>query len=155
VNDLVLRAAIAAVRAWTSFYTWGLPDGQRGARRDEIDSDLWESVNDRAATRGRLALHIAARLIVGIPDDLGWRSEHGVAAGSWRMPAVLTVLALALFGLWLAAERTTSAQLPALPESLMATPHGVTLIDAPPPPPPPPPPCAPPGFAQPSGKCTR
>jgi hypothetical protein len=154
MSDLALRGAIAAVRGWTSFYTWGLPAAERAARREEIDSDLWESIHDGDTARGRLALHIIARLAIGIPDDLGWRSAHGVVAGVWRWPIALTALAFAIFALWLAGERTTSAQLPALPESLRAVPQG-QLIDAPPPPPPPPPPCAPPGFAQPSGKCTR
>ena len=74
--------AIAAVRAWTKLYTSGLPSRQRDVRREEIDSDLWESVNDTTSDRRTLALQIVARLVVGIPDDLGWRSEH--AAGPRR-----------------------------------------------------------------------
>ena len=62
MSDLALRGAIAAVRAWTTIYTSGLPSEQRDARREEIDSDLWESVNDTASARRTLALQIVARL---------------------------------------------------------------------------------------------
>ena len=82
MTDVALRAATAAVRAWTTLYTSGLPIEQRDARREEIDSDLWESVNDPASDRRSLALQIAARLIAGIPDDLGWRSEHRPRGGA-------------------------------------------------------------------------
>ncbi len=133
----------------------GLPSGQRDARREEIDSDLWESVNDTTSDCRTLALQIAARLGVGIPDDLGWRSEHAAGAAAWRWRLALTVAAAAVLALWLVRERTSPAPLPELPASLLVSPHGVRLIDAPPPPPPPPPPCAPNGFPQPPGRCTR
>jgi hypothetical protein len=155
MTEVALRAAIAAVRGWTKLYTWNLPEEQRDARRGEIDSDLWESVNDAAADRGSLALHIAARLIAGIPDDLGWRRECAATAAAWRWRVALTVIAVAILGLWLVGERTTSAQLPDVPESLRISPHGVRYIDAPTPPPPPPPPCPPPAFPQPPGRCSR
>ena len=153
MNDLPVRAAVAAVRGWTALYTWGLPGEHREARREEIESDLWESVNDGDADRRTLPLQIAARLIIGIPDDLGWRNEHAPGAAAWRWRVALTALAVAIFGLWLV-ERTTSAQLPDLPDSLRISPNGVRYVDPPPPPPPPPPPCPPPGFPQPSGTCT-
>jgi hypothetical protein len=155
MNDLALRGAVAAVRAWTRAYTYGLPDEQRDARREEIDSDLWESVNDTTSDQRTLALRIAARLVVGMPDDLGWRREQAAAAALWRWRVALTVVVATVFALWLVGERTTSEKLPDLPESLRISPHGVRYIDPPPPPPPPPPPCLPPGFPQPSGKCTK
>ena len=154
MSDLASRVAIAAVRAWTTVYTSGLPSAQRDARREEIDSDLWESVDDATSDRRALALQIVARLIIGIPDDLGWRSEHAAGATAWRWRIALTVAAAAVLALWLVRERTSPAPLPELPESLMS-PYGVKLIDAPMPPPPPPPPCAPRGFPQPPGRCTR
>src|SRR5687767_2529956 len=131
MTDLALRAAVAAVRGWTSLYTWGLPDNDCEARREEIESDLWESVNDGAADRRTLPLQIAARLIIGIPDDLGWRSEHAPVAAAWRWRVALTALAMAIFGLWMV-ERTTSARLPDLPESLRISPNGVRYVDPPP-----------------------
>jgi hypothetical protein len=155
MRDFALRAAIAAVRGWTMLYTSGLSVERRDARREEIDSDLWESVNDAASERRTLAVQIAARLIAGIPDDLGWRSEQAAPAAVRRWRVALTVAAVAIFALWLVGERTTSEKLPDLPESLRLSPHGVRLIDAPPPPPPPPPPCPPAGFPQPPGSCTK
>jgi hypothetical protein len=155
MNDVALRAALAAVRAWTNVYTYGLPGEQRDARREEIDSDLWESVNDPASERRILALQIAARLMAGIPDDLGWRSEQTATPAGWRWRVTLTLAAATVFALWLMGERTTTEKLPELPESLLISPHGVKLIDPPPPPPPPPPPCPPAGFPQPPGSCTR
>ena len=155
MKDLALRGAVAAVRAWTRVYTYGLPGEQRDARREAIDSDLWESINDTTSDRRTLALQIAARLVAGIPDDLGWRSEQAVAAALWRWRVALTVVVATVFALWLVGERTTSEKLPDLPESLRISPHGVKYIDPPPPPPPPPPPCPPASFPQPSGKCTK
>ena len=156
MNDIALRGAVAAVRAWTRVYTYGLPSEQRAARREESDSDLWESVNDAAISdRRTLALQIAARLVVGMPDDLGWRSEQAAAGPVWRWRVALTVVVATVFALWLVGERTTSEKLPALPESLLSSPDKVKLIDPPPPPPPPPPPCLPAGFPQPPGKCTK
>jgi hypothetical protein len=156
MSDFALRVAIAAVCAWTKFYTWGLPFAQRAARCEEIESDLWESANDPAADRRLLPLHIVARLLIGMPDDLGWRSELLPAASPWRRRVALTMgVAMAMFGLWLVGQGQRSPELPELPESLRVSPHGVRLIDAPPPPPPPPPPCPPQGFPQPPGACTR
>jgi hypothetical protein len=155
MTGLALRVVIAAVRGWTSLYTCGLPAGARDARRGEIESDLWESVNDRASDRRTLPLDIGARLLFGIPDDPGWRGEQA-AGSSLRWRVALTVLAAAaVIGLWLVGERTTSPQLPDLPQSLRVSPHGVRYVDPPPPPPPPPPPCPPPGFPLPSGECTK
>jgi hypothetical protein len=157
MNDLALRGAVAAARVWTRVYTSGLPDQQRDARREEIDSDLWESVKqatDARSDRRTLALQIAARLIAGVPDDLGWRSEQAAAASVWRWRVGLTVVAATVFALWLVGERTTTEKLPDLPESLLSPPYKVKLIDPPPPPPPPPPPCLPAGFPQPP-RCTK
>jgi hypothetical protein len=157
MNDLALRCAVAAVRAWTRVYTYGLAVEQREARREEIDSDLWESVKDTtgaASDRRTLALQIAARLIAGVPDDFGWRSEQAPAASVWRWRVGLTVVVATVFALWLVGERTTTEKLPDLPEGLLSPPYKVKLID-PPPPPPPPPPCPPAGFPQPPVKCTR
>ena len=131
--------ASSAVRTWTRFYTWGLPADLRDARREEIESDLWESVVD-ADRQDRLALQIWWRLLGGLSDDLGWRSEQGAAPWlALRIAAMLAVVAL--IGLWVV--QAITSPVPAAPPA----PHlGVPrLIDSPPPPPPPPP-CLPPGF---------
>ena len=66
------------MRGWTWLYTWRMSSPSRETRRAEIESDLWEFQCD-AAEDHRLgsALHILVRLVIGIPDDLGWRVERG------------------------------------------------------------------------------
>jgi hypothetical protein len=156
MSDRRVRIATAVVRGWTQLYTSGLAQSARDARREEIDSDLWESVHDPAADPDTLALHIWARLLGGLFDDVRWRAAQVIDFGpyAWRVGASL-VLAL-LVGLWL-----INAASPRLPEP-PAAPRFPPLIDPPPPPPPPPPPCAPPGFpsagssaSEPGVKCTR
>jgi hypothetical protein len=154
MNDIALRAAIAAVWAWTKFYTWGLPFPERSIRCEEIESDIWESVNDPGAHRRLLPLQIVARLVIGIPDDLGWRSEYIPAASGWRWRVAVTMLvAIAMFGWWL--NRVVQPD-PVVSEMFRLVPEparGPQLFDMPPPPPPPPPPCPPQGFPQPTVRC--
>src|SRR5687767_4588776 len=74
--------AASIVRAWTRFYTWGLPRELSEARLAEIESDLWEFHADAAGRRRfNPTLHVLARLAIGIPDDLWWRAEHAPGAG--------------------------------------------------------------------------
>jgi hypothetical protein len=128
--------AIALVRAWTRIYTWGLDPRAREARRAEIESDLWESVQG-----GDQVVEILARLALGIVDDLVWRTTHDlIRETSTRRTAafgVIVTLATLAFvaALWFI-DAARAAQLPE-PPALM---H---FVASPPPPPPPPPPCAP------------
>ena len=66
-------------RGWASLYTRGLPADLRAARRDELESDLWEHTH-WSTTDGRLpariALEIAERVVAGMAADLSWRLEH-------------------------------------------------------------------------------
>jgi len=83
----VISFAIALTRAWTRFYTLGLPAEVRDARRGEIDSDLWEQ--QRHADEGRegqlsTTLQVLLRLIPGAPADIIWRAEAGAAVRSGR-----------------------------------------------------------------------
>ena len=85
---LGIGLAVSAVRGWTRLYTCGLPPDLRDRRRDEVESDLWESVQDGHSDRA-LAWHLWGRLIGGLVDDLGWRSEQTVGvlplvSGWWR-----------------------------------------------------------------------
>ena len=154
-NDwLALRGAIAAVRAWTSVYTWVLPLEYREARRAEI---YWDLLGERPRRGVRLPHarapdHCAAGRRHPLRSRLAQRARPSLGGLAMAGGAILIVLAVAMFGLWLVGERSTSAQLPDLPESLRVSPHGVRMIDAPPPPPPPPPPCPPSGFPQPPGQ---
>jgi hypothetical protein len=58
------------VRAWTRLYTAGLPATVRDRRRAEIDSDLWECVQE-----GLPSVDLWRRLVCGVPSDLLWRTD--------------------------------------------------------------------------------
>jgi hypothetical protein len=71
--------AAGLTRAWVRLYTRGVPADLRAARRAELDSDVWEHEQLRAAEGlhpGRVAFEIVARLAVGMAADLSWRVEH-------------------------------------------------------------------------------
>ena len=76
------------VLRWVAVYTRGLPAEVRQDRRDEIADDLWCQRND-AADFGRddrsVGGEIVARLLLGIPADVGWRLEQR-GAGDKRTP---------------------------------------------------------------------
>jgi len=132
----MLPPAIALVRLWTRVYTARMSPDLRESRRAEIESDLWEFEQDRAARRVlHPSVHVLVRLVLGIPDDLRWRAAHASAGvRPMRTVAVVTVVALLLAALWMFdALRATDLPLPSEPPSrFSATP--------PPPPPPAPPP---------------
>jgi hypothetical protein len=71
--------AAALVRGWVGLYTRGLPAEVRDARRAEIESDLW-SQTEEAEYLGQGAssveIEMLARLVLGIPADIGWRQAH-------------------------------------------------------------------------------
>ena len=71
--------AITVVRAWTRVYTCGIPAASAEQRRAEIDSDLWEFHEDarrRGSSPERIAVHMLARLLFGVPHDVLWRIEY-------------------------------------------------------------------------------
>jgi hypothetical protein len=144
--------AMSAVRAWTRLYTWNLPEALRHSRRDEIESDLWESVHD-ARPGDAVALQIWGRLLGGMVDDLRWRSDQVATMLPLALRFAITIALVAILGLWLVGgSGTPLPEFPAAPPVRL----GPDLIDVPPPPPPPPPPCAPPGFPpDPWVKCVR
>jgi hypothetical protein len=131
--------AVALVRAWTRLYTWGMDPRAREARVAEIESDLWESEQ-----AGDQVPEILARLVLGIVDDLVWRTTHDLiretAARRTAAFGVIVTLATLAFvaALWFI-DAARAAQLPE-PPSVM---H---FVASPAPPPPPPPPCAPPAL---------
>jgi hypothetical protein len=131
-----LGTATAIVRTWTRLYTWRLPTFARDTRRAEIDSDLWEFAHDCQRDRGVApALHVIARLIAGIPDDVSWRASHvSLGTGSMRAAISLTAAAIAVLAVW-AYVVGAPTQLPS-PVPLAR----VVEVYPPPPPPPPPPP---------------
>ena len=106
MNSFLLRLAVNAVRGWTWLYTWRMPPGTREARRAEIESDLWEFQRDTPADNAFLsASHILLRLLLGIPDDLGWRLDQAVVRGTLEQGSVafsarVAGAALFVFALW-------------------------------------------------------
>jgi uncharacterized protein (TIGR03435 family) len=58
-----------------------MPPPLRALRRAEIDSDLWESQRHAGRGSSRDAFHILLRLLLGVPDDLGWRLEQATRTG--------------------------------------------------------------------------
>lgn len=142
MSSQFLPAARAMVRAWTHVYTAGLPPHVRDVRRAEIDSDLWELETD-ALARGGLdpAVHVLARCLIGIPDDLSWRMKEARVHASTRAAAAVAVVAALLAAAWLVAllERTA---VPPVPIGAAPLQWRAPVDVPPPPPPPPPPPCA-------------
>jgi hypothetical protein len=83
MSSPLMRLAVSCVRGWTRLYTWRMPPASRQTRRAEIESDVWESQSDAAGDHVLgSALHILLRLLIGIPDDLGWRAEQAAKAGT-------------------------------------------------------------------------
>jgi hypothetical protein len=78
----LLKIAVSATRSWTTFYTAGLNENQRGIRLAEIESDLWEhqswarAEDEPAVDTG---FEILSRLLLGIPADLAWRHDATVS----------------------------------------------------------------------------
>ena len=144
MSGRLLQMAAALVRGWAAVYTWGMPPALRDARRAEIASDLWEC-QQAEASNPRLALQIAARLLLGMHDDLAWRGEQRrpprrAAQVTWAVAAAMTGAAVFAF-IWLARAQS----LPVPPPVVRAA-----FTAAPPPPPPPPPPCPPAGTGAPA-----
>lgn len=160
----LLYSAIGSVRVWTRFYTLQMDPVCRDGRRAEIESDLWEFHED-ARRRGhspqRIAIHMLARLLLGVPHDVLWRIEYeGDEAMMLRRSTWMTVAAVgaavSVAALWVFFAVTSLVALPPLPDSIdvariylqpMRPPppppavNGITYrFMLPPPPPPPPPP---------------
>src|SRR5688572_28246168 len=86
--SLSSRLAVGLVRTWTRVYTWRMPSDCRDNRRAEIESDLWELQRDARDEEGPAAMRVFLRLVLGMPDDVGWRIEQEVAARSFTQESV-------------------------------------------------------------------
>ena len=129
------RASIAASLVWVRLYTWRMPHPAREARIAEIESDLWESARDDSRS-GALPIHIAARLLMGVPDDLRWRAEQITPSQGARLTLALGIATAALLGVvWGSLAAGGESPVPPPAPSLWWQPK-----NPPPPPPPPPPP---------------
>ena len=136
MTSRLLAIVIGGVRGWTRLYTVGLPADLRGARRQEIESDLWECQHDVSGPHGaQLAVRLIARWLKGAPADLLWRTEH---VPGMRHPALVmgaAILALVVVGLALVSTHIVA--LPAVESPWLE--EAPERIPPPPPPPPPPP----------------
>ena len=118
MTEFLMRLATGLVRGWTRLYTWGMPASSRARRCAEIESDLWEVRHDTAGAGAPCASHVVLRLLMGIPDDLGWRVEQAAAAGhvgplSLRIGSHLAGAVVSLVAFWLIgvdASRPLAAQ---------------------------------------------
>ena len=141
VTSRCASMAAGMVRGWARLYTWRMAPEQRESRRAEIESDLWEFQHDAdSPSRVSPSVHLLARLLRGIPDDLTWRAEH-VTVGRLSSGASITVTTMAVAfvvaAFWLYDVMS--------PQQLPAPPPIMAFVAAPPPPPlpsPPPPPPA-------------
>lgn len=135
MSTAAVALASTAVRWWTRLYTSGLPATARERRREEIESDLWESLHDPEGQAGLvLATSMIGRAACGALDDLRWRATHTPRRTLAAASAAATLVLIA--GLWIYAEWLGAQTLPKPP----ASPAWVATGPAPGPPPPPPPP---------------
>ncbi len=132
MSTFLTGATLSVTRWWTRAYTIGTPHSFARARRAEIDADLWEFERDLRQTAGG-ATTAWARLLLGVPDDLSWRLEHGVRGRAvlWSGPVVLVLLVSVFW--FVSSVQARDVPLPPPPSLIMnAAPR------LPPPPPPPP-----------------
>ena len=99
MKSLNLNMVMKFTEAWVYFYTIGLPEKIRKARQDEINSDIWEHLQDLRRENKSLT-EIIGRLLRGMPADIIWRlnqSEATIARVFISLPRsclkVLVVLA--------------------------------------------------------------
>ena len=137
---------VACVRSWTRIYTWRLPPAVRDARREEIESDLWESANDPQVAQSELIMQMVLRLTLGIADDLAWRLGQGTKIRSATRRTIVTAAATCVLLLFVALSRL-AMDLPPLPEAPVGALQAHWTVRNPPPPPPPIP-----GAALPAGE---
>jgi hypothetical protein len=73
---MIARRSTGVVRWWVGLYTRGLSNDVRDGRREEIEADLWDQLEE-ATTNGSddrvTGAEILTRLVLGIPADLTWR----------------------------------------------------------------------------------
>lgn len=105
MTALLIRSAASLVRGWTRLCTSRLPASVRERRRAEVESDLWESLRNEGGSTPAVVLHLLARLVLGIPDDLGWWIEQALVAGVLRRQTLVVSgrfvgMAIVLGTLW-------------------------------------------------------
>jgi TonB family protein len=111
----------------------------RDERRQEIESDLWESAHDPETTRQGLVWQVIRRWLLGVPHDVAWRlTRLEVPMTSLiRIGAACCVLCGLVL---LVALHHVVTTVPPMPDTavLVRSAQTPTRLLAPPPPPPPP-----------------
>ena len=125
---------MACVRGWTRLYTWRLPPAARDARREEIESDLWESSHDPGMTEAELAIQTMMRMMLGIADDLAWRFVQLTVTTHVTLRS-LSAAAVLLMLLLFAMLSQLTTDVPALPTPPVASLQVRRRVPDPPPPP--------------------
>jgi TonB family protein len=118
-------------------YTWRLPPAVRDARREEIESDLWESSHDPGITQAELVMQTVMRLTLGIADDLAWRFAQLTVTRHVTFRSVTAAALLCMLLLFATLSRLTT-DVPHLPDPPIAPLQVHRRVPDPPPPPPPP-----------------
>ena len=76
------RLSLTLLRAWTGLYTLALDSELRQRRRELVEADAWDQIED-ARQGGEspplTALSLLLRLLRGVPADLSWRLSAGSA----------------------------------------------------------------------------
>jgi TonB family protein len=127
----------ACVRCWTRLYTWRLPPAVRDARREEIESDLWESSHDPGSTETEFVMQTVMRLTRGIADDLAWRFGEVTVTRHVTRRAVTATAVLFMLLLIATLSRLTT-DVPQLPKPPVPSLQVHRMVPDPLPPPPPP-----------------
>ena len=93
ISAFALPLVLLVVRGWVWLYTVSLPAPVRERRRQEIESELAEQIRDERSEGyfpHAIGLHMVARLIYGMLDDLCW-----LAGEQWaRLVVVWTFLVI-------------------------------------------------------------
>lgn len=126
---------MTCVRCWTRIYTWRLPPAVRDARREEIESDLWESSHDPGITQTELAIQTLMRLTLGVADDLAWRLAQLTVARHVTRRSVTAAAVLSILLLFATLSQLTT-DVPHLPQPPVASLQVHRRVLDPPPPPP-------------------
>jgi hypothetical protein len=102
MNSLLLRFAVSLVRGWTRAYTWRMPPDLGESRCAEIESDLWELLQDPDRGLGLSpAAQVLGRFFMGLPDDVFWRVEQAVDCNDQlRRRTISLAAACVLVALW-------------------------------------------------------
>ncbi len=72
-------AAARLLRWWVRLYTSGLPSGERGERRDEIESNHHEHTHSFESRDGNAVWQVLGRMVRGLPADVAWRLSRSGA----------------------------------------------------------------------------